>query len=265
MPTALVAAVGCALGGADTTSWVPFLVAAVVSLATLIHGSTVDAFVDGSSYGPEERFALRTPLPLALTAVPLSWVVSTSLLAVPILFATGSWVAGALVTVVWVVGARPAVRSLHLLARRWVVLVPAGIVLSDPLTLAESLLLPRRTIGALGPAYAGTDATIVSPETLGLQLQVDLSEPIGMGLRQGRDAEPREVATDRLVFAPIRPGVLLQAAASHRIAVGETLPDASGPSCVREAGEAGDGPAGDDESTTTDQQAVPLPRTRSPR
>ena len=52
VPTALVAAIGCALGGAETTVWVPFLVAALVALAALLHGSTVDAFVDGSSYGP---------------------------------------------------------------------------------------------------------------------------------------------------------------------------------------------------------------------
>jgi hypothetical protein len=225
----------------------------------VLHGSTVDAFVDGSSYGPEQRFALRTPLLLGVVAVPAMWALAVAVIAVPPLLASGTWTWGALVALVWVVAVLPAVRSLHLLARRWVVLVPAGLVLSDPLVLAESLLLPRRTIGALGPAYEGTDATIVSQETLGLRLQVDLSEPIGLGLRQGRSTPPRELATDRLVFAPLRPGALLTAAADHRIAVGETLPDASGPSCLHDHATAAvpqDEPA---------QQAVPLPRTRSPR
>ena len=48
---------------------------------------------------------------------------------------------------VWLLG-----RSLHTLSRRWAVFVPAGMVLHDPLTLLDPVLLPRSTVARMGPA-----------------------------------------------------------------------------------------------------------------
>ena len=261
VPTAVVAAAVTLATGAPATSGTAFVVVAALALAALVHGSTIDAFVDGSSYGPEQRFALRVPPLLAISAVPVTWLVATSILAVPVLAAARLPVPALAVLVVWGVGVRPALRSLQLLARRWVVFVPAGLVLSDPLVLADVILLPRRDVDALGPAFTGTDATDLTQGALGLTLQADLDEPFGIGLRQGRNAPPRELATDRILFAVCRPGALLEAAVTHRLAVGETLVDAGAPSCLgglQHAAAAGDA----DEPTQT---AVPLPRTRSPR
>jgi hypothetical protein len=262
VPTGVVAAIVALAAGAPVTSGATFAAVAVAALAALVHGSTVDAFVDGSSYGPEERFALRIPPLLAVTAVPATWLVATSLLWVPVLAAAQLVIPALAVLVCWVVGVRPALRSLHLLARRWVVFVPAGMVLSDPLVLADAILLPRRNVDALGPAVAGTDATDLTQGALGLALQADLDEPFGLGLRQGRGATPRELATDRILFAACRPGALLEAATTHRVAVGETLVDAGAPSCVGGHQHPGDASA---DPATESQTAVPLPRTRSPR
>ena len=85
VPTGVVAATIALAAGASIRSGATFAVVALLALAALVHGSTVDAFVDGSSYGPEQRFALRIPPLLAVTAVPVTWAVATSLLWVPVL------------------------------------------------------------------------------------------------------------------------------------------------------------------------------------
>src|SRR5207237_8372943 len=46
---------------------------------------------------------------------------------------------------------RAAGRSLYALSQRWAVLVPAGIVLKDPLTLVDPVLFPRERIASLRP------------------------------------------------------------------------------------------------------------------
>src|SRR5690606_34737283 len=129
--------------------------------------------------------------------------------------AVSGWLVPALVLgVAWVFVFRWAVRSLHLPARRWVVFVPAGMVLSDPLVLTDRVLFPRREVEAIGPAYADTDAPDLVPSTLGLALQLDLTEPFALpmidragtpgheptGGRTGDTPGERTLATDRFVF-----------------------------------------------------------------
>ncbi len=126
------------------------LLAAVVLFVPVV----TDLFVDGSSYGPERRMALRTPAPLFLGPVELAWVVVVAGLAAgPLLLAAHSWVLGVIALAAGAVLVRPAARSLHQLSRRWVVFVRVGFVLHDPRQ-------PRRP-GALpeaGRALAGTSS-----------------------------------------------------------------------------------------------------------
>ena len=181
---------------------------------------TTDAFVDGSSYGSEQRFGLRTPLFLLIGPVPLVWLVTVVGLAGPLLLAAQQWLAGAVLTVFGLGVARYSTRSLHALARRWVVFVPAGVVLHDPLVLADAILLPRRQIVALGPALADTTATDLTDGAPGLVLEVQLADAVELGVREGRHAAADPVTTDRLLFTPLRPGALLDAAANRRVPVG---------------------------------------------
>ncbi len=265
VPLALVASVATFVTGDQSVWAVLFVATAVASLAALAHPLTIDAFVDGSSYGPERRFGLRTPPLTALVAVPPTWIVAAAIVVVPPFAVVGDVVVAAVVAVVWIVAVRWAVRSLHLPARRWVVFVPAGMVLSDPLALADRVLFPRRNVAALGPAYASTDATDLSLGALGLALQLDLTEPFAMPLidrSTGPDADAageRIVTTDRIVFAVLRPGAMLDVASERRFTVGETKP--AEPSCVHHG--AADGTV--DPGTEESQTAVPLPRTRSSR
>src|SRR5205085_10800148 len=123
----------------------------------LLPAGLVDEFVGGSSYGPERRFSLRTPVPLLLGPVELAWLaVVVPAVAGPLLLAARQWVAGALLLAVGAVAARWSVRSLHLLARRWLVFVPAGLVVHDPMVLTDAVLFPKRMVSSIGPALADT-------------------------------------------------------------------------------------------------------------
>lgn len=265
VPLALAAAVATFFADGDLVAPVAFLVTALAALAALANPVTIDAFIDGSSYGPEQRFALRTPALTALVATPPTWLVTSVIVIVPPLAVSGNLVVALVIGVAWVVGVRWAVRSLHLPARRWAVFVPAGIVLSDPHLLTDRVLFPRRNVEALGPAYAATDATDLSQGSLGLALQLDLSEPFAIPLidRSASSAagaiSERTVTTDRIVFAALRPGALLDAASNRRFTVGETRP--AEPQCLHHAADREVGESVSEESQT----AVPLPRTRSSR
>jgi hypothetical protein len=189
--------------------------AAAVALA----GVTADAFVDGSSYGSERRFALRTPTALLLGPIPLAWLaVMAGAVAGPLLLATRQWVFGGLALAAGVQLAWLGGRALHQLSRRWVVFVPAGMVLHDPMTLVDALLFHRRAVISIGPAAAGDagEATDVSGGAPGLVLEARLRAPIELSPR--RESEP--VAAARIRFVPIRGAAVLAEAERRRLPAG---------------------------------------------
>jgi hypothetical protein len=212
-PLALAAAAAAAVatGEVGVAEVVALAAGALVTSLALFVASVADAFVDGSSYGPERRFALRVPVGLLAGPVELAWVaVAVPAVAGPLLLASRAWVPGALVLAVGVGAGRPALVALHQLARRWLVFVPAGVVVHDPLALADPVLFPRRLVRALRPAEVGDDAGAVdlSRGAPGLALAIELAEPATVGLVRGRGAT-ETVETSRLLFTPGRPGALL--------------------------------------------------------
>jgi hypothetical protein len=101
------------------------------------------------------------------------------------------------------------------LARRWVVFVPAGLVLHDAQVLAEPVLFRRQIIDQLGPALADTDAIDLTAAALGLALQVDLGTPAEV-------RRPRQKGEELQSFliTPSLPGAVLEEAERRRIRVG---------------------------------------------
>ncbi len=190
----------------------------LLGVGFLFPAALVDEFVDGSSYGPERRFALRTPVGVLLGPVELAWLaVVVPLLVGPTLLAGTEWAAGAVLVVIGVAIARPAVRSLHQLARRWIVFVPAGIVLHDPIVLTDAVLIPKQLLRSLAPALEGTDARDLTGGAPGLVVEIGLTEPTPIGvLTHRRQGETIEV--ERLLVVPARPGALLAEAAQRGLA-----------------------------------------------
>jgi hypothetical protein len=224
-PTALAIAAWATLrhdrGALDVVAVAWTLVLVLVALAP----TTGDAFVNGSAYGDERRMLLRAPTPLLLGPIPLVWLATVAgpVLA-PVLLAARAWALGAVVLVVGAGGSLAGARVLHGLSRRWVVFVPAGLVLHDLLAMVDAVFFPRPSITRLGPA---TDATLVDGDGLldltlgavGVVLQLDLSEPRDVVPRRGRTG-PDAVDVSHLRFMPSLPGALLEEAARRRVAVG---------------------------------------------
>lgn len=197
----------------------------VAGLATIaaFAPATADAFVDGSSYGDERRVALRVPIAMAAGPVPISWALAAAgLVTGPLLVAAEQWFAGALAVAVGVPVVVAVARRVHLLSRRWLVFVPAGVVVHDPLAMAEPVLLQRHLLRRIGPAAAEAasldGALDLTGGALGLALELRTAEPFTVGVRKGRaTVETSGVAA--VLVTPGRPATTLEVAAERKLPV----------------------------------------------
>jgi hypothetical protein len=186
------------------------LLAAVVLFMPVV----TDVFVDGSSYGPEKRMALRTPAALFLGPVEVAWIVVVAGVAAgPLLLAARAWVLGVIALVAGALLVRPALHSLHQLSRRWVVFVRVGFVLHDPLSLADPVLFLRQDVQSIGPAPADAErrSTDLTGRALGLALELRLRTKATMALVERRNRSG-SIDTESVLFTPARPGAFLSEA-----------------------------------------------------
>ena len=183
-------------------------------------------FVDGASYGDERRFPLRAPVVLLAGPVPIVWaLVVCGLAAGPLLWGTGRWVLGAGLTVVGAAVAIGGIRALHGLALRWVVMVPAGLVVHDPMSTLDPFLCRRTAMTSLGPAPADTDVAddLTLDATRGAAgpvIEVRMAEPVSVVPLRGRATRLAARSVIRVLIAPTRPGRVLAEAGQRRIPVG---------------------------------------------
>jgi hypothetical protein len=221
-PAAAVAA------GAASVTDRPSVPAAVLAVSTTLAAlllaftpATGRLYVNGPAYPNERRFLLAVPGALLLGPLPLAWAVTVGgPVAGLLLLAVGSWVLGAVVLAVGGAAAAFLARALHGLSRRWVVLVPAGLVLHDPMSLAEPILFERALIESLRPAPAGSDSLDLTQGARGLALELVLREKVPMVLAKPGRRAGQPGASVRLLFTPSRPGVVLREAAARRVRIG---------------------------------------------
>ncbi len=220
VPGAVLVGVATALFGAGTSALalvVPAAVAAVLAGAA----ETGRAYVQASAYGDESRFLLRPPLGyLAATAV--SWAVwAAAIVAAPLAWAARAWVLAVVVTVVAVTTTLLLPRRWHQLSRRWLVAVPAGLVVHDPVVLADTVMLPRRVIAAVAAGERGAGAADLTGPTPGLVVAIEVRDVVPMVLAP-RPGSPRgrPLQARVLLVAPSRPGSVLAEAARRRLPLG---------------------------------------------
>ena len=219
VPALTAVALWSAPSGTDALRTTAGLVATTLVAATAFSASTSDRFVDGASYGDERRFLLRTPGPVVLMLGPMATLAALAGLTIgPVLLLDARWVAGGLATALGVPATTLAVRALHRLSRRWIVLVPAGLVLHDHLALAEPTLLQRAGLTRIGPATVDTDAVDFTQQARGLALEVRCREPHDV-LPAGRDRTTEVAAIEAFLCSPNRPDVVLDEAGRRRLPV----------------------------------------------
>jgi hypothetical protein len=219
-PAAVVAALGAVVADGGSAATVAGLAGALVAALAAFWPGTGEAFVAGSSYGDERRMPLRVPGPLLAGPLALVWAATAAGVAAgPLLLAARQWIAGAAVLAVGFPVAAVAIRSLHTLARRWLVFVPNGVVVHDPLALAEPVLLRRADVRSFGPAPADTAALDLTRGALGLALEVTLAPPVSVVLAgRGRRGASEATTAAALLVAPTRPGAVLAEARRRRLA-----------------------------------------------
>jgi hypothetical protein len=218
-PAGVVAAMAAIVADGGSAATVVGLAGALVAALVAFWPGTGEAFVAGSSYGDERRMPLRVPGPLLAGPLVLVWAAAAGGVAAgPLLLAAQQWIAGAAVLAVGLPVAVVAIRSLHTLARRWLVFVPNGMVVHDPLALAEPVLLRRTDVRSFGPAPADTAALDLTRGALGLALEVTLAPPVLLVLAGGgRQGVSEATTAAALLVAPTRPGAVL-AEARRRLA-----------------------------------------------
>jgi hypothetical protein len=209
------AAVAAAAWSRDPLAIVTTGLAALVAFAP----ETGRLFANGAAYPNERRFPLRAPGALLAGLLPLAWALAVGPPAAgALLLAAGRTAAGAAVLVVGLPVAAVLLRALHGLSRRWIVFVPAGVVLHDPLTLADPVLFQRKTVESLRLAPADTDSLDLTQRAPGLAVELLLTEKVAMTLLRPGRREGESGSSARLLFTPTRPGAVLAEARQRRLA-----------------------------------------------
>ncbi|MCH7788334.1 MAG: hypothetical protein IH940_02720 [Acidobacteria bacterium] len=166
-------------------------ICAVIASTSLVG----DRFIDGSSYGNERRVALRTPTLYALIFVPLAFgVLIAAIVTGPLLLASEQWVLGAVAVVLGAGAGWISARALHALSQRWLVFVPAGLVIHDHLCLVEPVLVRRAVATSIGPCPSETDAIDLTASATGLALLIEFDPPVAMNL-SGQPGGIRELSS----------------------------------------------------------------------
>ena len=212
-PLAAVATVGAGLGGATAVDLVALALPTVVTLGAVASAEFGRQFVQASAYGDEERFPLRLPVAAGAAAV-VTWLVwAPALLAGPLLIAARQWVVGAAISALAIAGIVFLGPRWHRLSRRWFVLVPAGVVLHDPVVLADTLPLRTAQLAQLALARADTEAADLTGPASGYAVEVTTTESV-TAVFAFTPSEPngRAIHLTAFLVGPSRPGALLTAA-----------------------------------------------------
>ena len=170
---------------------------AVVMLRVLLSRDVADVLVQGSAYGAETRFALRTPVPYLAPAVLVWSALVATTVGGSLLLAAGNPAAGIPVTAAGALLAWKVPVRLHRLSRRWLVVVPAGLVVHDHLVLGETMMVRRDHLGAVTLQESPGDEADLTGAVPGRRVRIVMTQP------------------DKIILAPITMRTLGTTGALH--------------------------------------------------
>ena len=170
----LVPAVAVTAFFMDSGVW---LFVAAVMLRVLPSSDVADVLVQGSAYGAETRFALRTPVPYLAPAVLVWAVLVSTTVGGSLLLASGNLAAGIPVTAAGALLAWKVPVRLHRLSRRWLVVVPAGLVVHDHLVLGETMMVRRNHLGAVTLVERAGDEADLTGAVPGRRVRIAMTQP----------------------------------------------------------------------------------------
>jgi len=219
-PLALVAAIGTVIAGSPGIDVALLLAPAGIATAAVFTAEVGRWMVQATAYGDEDRLPLRSPVPAGAAAI-VSWIVWAAAGTVgPLTLAAKNWPIGIAVTLVAIVLTAFVGPRWNSMARRWLVLVPAGLVVHDPLVLADTLMVRTDQVLGIGLARADTQAADLTGPASGYAVQVDTTESVST-VFAFTPKEPNGTAIHMTGFlvAPSRPGEALRLARARKLPI----------------------------------------------
>jgi hypothetical protein len=207
------AAVVSWVGGAGPGAGAAFVVC-TATCAVFVGGADFgQRCVEASAYGDEQRFLLRPPVAFLLPVGLAGAIWAAAIVAATLLLGSKQWIVGGLAAVVAGLLSWLLLPRFNVLARRWLVLVPAGVVVHDQVVLAETLMVPRPEVVRIDLALEETEAADFTGPAAGHAIEIGLRTMIDAALARTK-ASPRGTAlhVQSFIIAPTRPGAVLRAA-----------------------------------------------------
>lgn len=208
MPALALVSIGAFL--ADPSPFGTVTVALSTAATILVLSADVgESFVQLSAYGDERRHLLRCPPAMIVTLV-LAWVVWAASGALAVVAANADAGVPAVVAALVFVGCGAVLPvRFHRFSRRWLVRVPAGLVVHDHVVLAETAMFPARTVTAVSPS-SDRDSDRAADLTGGCRgagLRIDLVDFETVVLAATRtDPGGRAIHARSVTVCPSRPG-----------------------------------------------------------
>ncbi len=219
-PLAPVAAIVAGVAGAPGVDVALLAAPATIAVIAVFSAEFGRWMVQASAYGDEDRLPLRSPVPVGAAAVA-SWVLwAAAVVAAPLLLAAENLIGGVPLGVLAVAASVLLLPRWHKMSRRWLVLVPAGIVVHDPVVLADTLMVRTDQLLGIGLARTDTQAADLTGPASGYAVQVDTSETVSTVFAfTPQEPNGRAIHMTGFLVAPSRPGEALRLAAARRIPI----------------------------------------------
>lgn len=193
------------------------IIGAAVGVAILLLSFSAEIggiYVQASAYGDEKRFALRPPVVL-IAPVSLSVLLADlSILGLPMLVAARNWAVAIIALIGFFISVKYLLPRIHLLSRRWLVFVPAGIVVHDEIVLSINLMIRKQDLLQMRLARDNSAAADLSALTWGVPLELSFNKPLDVSLTAIGAKHLKAVSAihaQSVLIAASRPGSVLNA------------------------------------------------------
>jgi len=209
----------------------------LLALGLLIAGLSwsapvAEACAQATAAAGERRFALATVPGLGFVLAPLAAAVAVGGVTVPLFVAAGVFGRGrplvALLLLPGVAVAYGLGAPVYRLGRRWLVLVPSGVVVHDPMLFDDTYRLAPDEVGAVALTARGWRARLDAPDVLdataGVERALWIGLTTGLGAPRSRPGIRRPDGPVRHVFcAPVLRAEAAAALAAKGYLLGEPI------------------------------------------
>lgn len=219
-PLAPVSAVVAGFAGASGGEVALLAVPAIIAVAAIFSAEVGRWMVQASAYGDEDRLPLRSPVP-AGTAAVVSWMIwAAAVIAGPLLLAARNLVVGIPIAILAIAATILVGPRWHKMSRRWLVLVPAGVVVHDPVVLADTLMVRSDQLLGMGLARTDTEAADLTGPASGYAVQIDTIETVSTVFAfTPQEPNGKAIHMTGFLVAPTRPGEALRLAAERGLPI----------------------------------------------